>query len=423
MKPDYYEDFTCIADRCSFTCCREWKIGVDEDTFVKWKHTLTPDGMYDTDRGQQAKKEKLSGYVRKKDGSRVIGLNKEKNCPFLNGKKLCRLVLTYGDEILSQTCQLFPREIHTFNEDVTEYALMPSCPAVIDLLRKREHISFSGEMDTSAYRELAPLVNLRAFLMKLMEDGAHTPEHNLMKIFYVLLDLYERVEDEQAKDGCMENKQVKDAAEDALGLDLTDMAKMYPGGFLLELSETIDGIEQTLQYSIEERNELFLDLAENYRREGLYEKYLEPVAQLAEQLSEQGIDEEVVKEWREFEVQFLKYQPLMRRFLLTELYADSLKPEGNLEEMVVQVQWIAMEYATIRHAVFLHWLLSQGEGSFCEEGILTSCRKEIPYEDVRDCMVVISRMTGYEEDDIYEYLENSFEHIIWDWGYFALICG
>ena len=49
MKPDYYEDFTCIADRCSFTCCREWKIGVDEDTFVKWKHTLTPDGMYDTD--------------------------------------------------------------------------------------------------------------------------------------------------------------------------------------------------------------------------------------------------------------------------------------------------------------------------------------------------------------------------------------
>lgn len=68
------------------------------------------------------------------------------------------------------------------------------------------------------------------------------------------------MEDEQAKDGCMENKQVKDAAEDALGLDLTDMAKMYPGGFLLELSETIDGIEQTLQYSIEERNELFWTL-------------------------------------------------------------------------------------------------------------------------------------------------------------------
>ena len=66
MKPDYYEDFTCIADRCSFTCCREWKIGVDEDTFVKWKHTLTPDGMYDTDRGQGKKRK--AEWVCKKEG-------------------------------------------------------------------------------------------------------------------------------------------------------------------------------------------------------------------------------------------------------------------------------------------------------------------------------------------------------------------
>lgn len=104
-----------------------------------------------------------------------------------------------------------------------------------------------------------------------------------------------------------------------------------------------------------------------------------------------------------------------------QLYADSLKPEGNLEEMVVQVQWIAMEYAAIRHVVFLHWLLSRGAGICCEEG--TSCKEEIFYEDVRDYIVVISRMTGYEEDDIYEYLQNSFEEMIWDWGYFALICG
>ena len=32
-------------------------------------------------------------------------------------------------------------------------------------------------------------------------------------------------------------------------------------------------------------------------------------------------------------------------------------------------------------------------------------------------------MTGYEEADIYEYLENSFEELIWEWGYLALITG
>ena len=40
---------------------------------------------------------------------------------------------------------------------------------------------------------------------------------------------------------------------------------------------------------------------------------------------------------------------------------------------------------------------------------------------VREYMVVISRMTGYEDEDIREYLENSFAELIWDWGYFALI--
>ena len=50
--------------------------------------------------------------------------------------------------------------------------------------------------------------------------------------------------------------------------------------------------------------------------------------------------------------------------------------------------------------------------------------KIIPdYESIRQHMVILSRMTGYENDDIYEYLENSFESPIWDWGYFALIVG
>ena len=32
MKPDYYDEFQCIADACSLTCCQEWKIAVDRKT-------------------------------------------------------------------------------------------------------------------------------------------------------------------------------------------------------------------------------------------------------------------------------------------------------------------------------------------------------------------------------------------------------
>ena len=85
------------------------------------------------------------------------------------------------------------------------------------------------------------------------------------------------------------------------------------------------------------------------------------------------------------------------------------RSEGDLEDALVHMQWIGMEYATIRQAVFLRW---QKEG-----------RGALPYETLRDYMVVISRMTGYEEEDIREYLENSFEELLWEWGYFALITG
>ena len=43
MKPDYYDEFQCIADACSLTCCQEWKIAVDRKTAAAWKKTETPE--------------------------------------------------------------------------------------------------------------------------------------------------------------------------------------------------------------------------------------------------------------------------------------------------------------------------------------------------------------------------------------------
>ena len=81
--------------------------------------------------------------------------------------------------------------------------------------------------------------------------------------------------------------------------------------------------------------------------------------------------------------------------------------------MLVQMQWIALEYAAFRHSIFLRWMLDGTDANV----------SEISYETLRQYLVIITRMTGYETADIYEYLENSFESLLWDWGYFALIIG
>lgn len=51
---------------------------------------------------------------------------------FLKKINTARLVLEHGENAISETCQIFPRETHSF-ADHEEASLMPCCPAVIDL--------------------------------------------------------------------------------------------------------------------------------------------------------------------------------------------------------------------------------------------------------------------------------------------------
>ena len=35
-QPDYYDKFQCTASKCPMTCCMQWRIAVDDETFHKW---------------------------------------------------------------------------------------------------------------------------------------------------------------------------------------------------------------------------------------------------------------------------------------------------------------------------------------------------------------------------------------------------
>ena len=372
VRPDYYKKFQCIADKCTITCCQEWKIGVDNETNRKWKKLLPPDTVVD-------KKKNLSAYTVKKDGMRVIVLDEKLRCPFLNEEKLCRLVCTYTDRVLSDTCTQFPREVHRFSTHEEE-TLMPCCPAVIDIWKDAEKIVFP-KVDRE-YKNL--LFVIREHMMELIEDSTQRLEDQLKQGFYILLEL---------------NKQ------DSLTMQLIN--EYFSSESAAQLREAISQIPMDELDSMDECNELLQDLAVNYQKEGLYKKYLDPILLQAEKLSETYVADTMCEDLQLFDKQFRQWQPLLRKFLLNEFYSDLLVPDGNLESMIVSMQWIGMEYAVIRHSVFLKWME----------------RKQFTYEELRDYMVVITRMTGYEQEDIVEYLKNSFESLVWDWGYFALVTG
>ena len=373
IYPDYYDKFHCIADKCTITCCQEWKISVDDDTNRKWKKLLPPDSISE-------QKKNLTAYTCHKDGARVIGLDKNHRCPFLSDEKLCHLVIAYGDSVLSETCTLFPREIHEFSTH-DEASLMPCCPAVIDLWKDKsiEFPAVSAIVD-----HVSPLFLIRDSLIKLFQNKNLSIEEALLEGFYILLELYK-------------NQPVT----------LSQIHEYFSKDTLHELHSALSDIHIPANDTFTECNELLQDLAANYRKEGLYTRFLQPILAEAENYSDIS-----PAAWNSFCEKISDYDMVFRNFLTNELFSDLIIPANTtkaLEHMVMQMQWIIIEYTAIRQSLFL-WCS-------CNDA------STLAYETVRDYMVIISRMTGYDDDDIRTYLENSFAELIWDWGYAALIIG
>ena len=389
VKPDYYEQFSCIADRCSMTCCQEWKIAVDDATAQKWKKLAPPDGM-------KTRKKNLKAFTTYWENGCVIALDGEHRCPFLNEQALCRLVSQYGDAVLSETCQIFPREVEQF-ESRCEYSLMSCCPEAVDLLNRadtftlleketaepdRENVNYAGDGKT----ELA-YFQIRDFFMEQML-AERPAEQNLLMIFYMALDMQ------------------KSMGDDPSAFALADGLRLYQKKeTIVQLEEALADFRINEKETFFERNELLLDLAVNYQKEGLYAPYLDKILGYAEQISEGE-----TPDWNKIEQirrNMREYRPLFKKFLASEIYAGCYLPGGSLSDMIVKLQWIAMSYSVICQSILLY-------GTLCGK---------VSYETVRNYLVVISRMTGYDEEDIYEYLHNSFEKRIWEFGYFALITG
>lgn len=394
LYPDYYHSFSCTADRCPITCCREWKIGVDAATYQKWEHLTPPPGV-------AVRRKNLCAYTKKADGQAVIKLDSRHLCPFLDDCSLCRLVLTYGDSALSETCAAFPRETHIFTHH-EEKTLMPCCPAVIDLWYAQSAIRFpQPECDVAGAGDFgseapalgssdAALFSLRSHIVNLLQDTTLSPEMALQEIFFIL---------------CECNRTQELSAE--------LIKEYFSSENLKQLSNAIYDIAPSLSDTLSECNELLQDLAVNYRQEGLYREYLSTIGTLAEAFSTEDCPA-FSSGQRAFHNALKPYLPLMRCFLANEAFSDLLMQEDmSLSHMLIRMQWIALQYVAIRQCLFLLW------DRDCQNG----GTQELSYATVRETMVILTRMTGYEESDIYEYLEECFASPIWEWGYFSLICG
>lgn len=120
VRPDYYDDFSCIADRCHHCCCIGWEIDIDDDTYKKYMKLTGEDGTLI--------RNALTG-----EDVKHFALDKDGKCPLLNDKGLCTLCLKYGEKSLCSVCHMYPRFAFRYGS-TEEMSLSISCEEAARLI-------------------------------------------------------------------------------------------------------------------------------------------------------------------------------------------------------------------------------------------------------------------------------------------------
>lgn len=119
IQPRYAEKFHCTGSECPDTCCAGWQVGIDRDTYEKYRKL--PDWV-------PVLNEKVSLA---KSGTETefayIKLLEKDICPFLSADRMCEIQKAHGAEYLSKTCSDFPRADRV-DRNVEKRTLYLSCP-------------------------------------------------------------------------------------------------------------------------------------------------------------------------------------------------------------------------------------------------------------------------------------------------------
>ena len=174
IAPNYYTQFTCIADRCKHSCCIGWEIDIDKETLEIYQSVSDPFGT-------RLRKNIID------DGDQAhFCLSDDERCPFLNEKGLCDIILNLGEEYLSQICTDHPR-FCSFYGDRTEIGLGLCCEEAGRILLSQKEktelivLEDDGEEEILSEEEIT-FLELRSKLFALAQNREKTLDERMLDL-------------------------------------------------------------------------------------------------------------------------------------------------------------------------------------------------------------------------------------------------
>lgn len=363
-----YDKFKCIADKCEFTCCKGWEINIDNSTYNKWKNENL---------------DYLLEKVEAKDKKEVYFINKENHddCPFLDKQGLCDIVKNHGEEYLSLTCHTFPRIENVF-DDRRELSLSCSCKEVVEIISNlNKKINLSLENYIRINDDLSEL-RIREALIYIMQQENISLEYKLIICFEMLLSILEN-ESFNKKENLLE-----------------EIEKYRDRNYIQNIILTYKNIELDIYDSIEEVNNLFLDIIENYKEIPMFNDILSDISSFAEEFEIEDIE---IK-WNSYKEEFNRYNDLIENIIVSKIISNCVN--DDIEEMIVSFELIILDYLLVRHATFLKYYIDE---------------EKLYIKDIKNYIVAFSRIIQNNSDAVKEFLKDGFDDVILELGYLCFI--
>ena len=177
IKPDYFDTFRCIADRCPDSCCKEWDVLVDPEKAAFYRSLSGPLG------------DRLRQVLYEEDGDTYMAIE-DRRCPMWRADGLCRIQAELGEPALCKTCRDFPRLTHNYS-DFVEMGLELSCPeAARIILASPNHAMVETEVPGGEAPEydaeaMKVLLRTRDVARQILSTDSHTvPETLALLLLY-----------------------------------------------------------------------------------------------------------------------------------------------------------------------------------------------------------------------------------------------
>lgn len=314
LKPCFFDEFSCVAKKCRYTCCASWDIPVDDVTAKKYKELNI-----------------------KLTDKKHMPLDENGRCSALREDGYCDIVCKYGEKCLSYTCDFFPRTA-VENDEYIELCLDNGCQGVLEMLMEQKGHTFFLDCDTYEKNIILDKISdkknyyIRDFVIDLLQVEGYSLWTKLFAAYKFIEKNYDKI-----------FSVVKDNAE-----------RYYDSSYLSSVLEAINNVDLDFAVAISYKGDMLVKTSGDTKSDIIYNKH---IYRIVNYINEAEI-KTIMGSWDEYNKCMHKYDYYFENYVVNSVYKNMV-PSDNREKIKNNCEVILLEISMLYFSCYIYWIMNE----------------------------------------------------------------